>query len=249
MQLFQTKNGVGRRIGQDLELLETEGKSLYELICSGSLASLKTARVTSVVPLQGTAFESPVAPSRLFMVGLNYQSHLDEIGIDAPEQPPFSVADIGDALGEPDGLVTFPSDAPDQVDHECEVAIVIGSNASRISATDAWNVIAGVTGCNDVSARDLQRAGFARGELMGGKLLPGFKPFGPGLLIGNDAASTLSLKLTVNGECRQESDTDDMIYSTRRADFSGTRSCCRRRDHHRLPRWRRDVLRKVLDFG
>jgi 2-keto-4-pentenoate hydratase/2-oxohepta-3-ene-1,7-dioic acid hydratase in catechol pathway len=213
MQLFQTDRGVARRRDDILEVLDTSGRTLYDLILSESLASLNDASITSSGPLHEAVFLSPVLPERLFQVGLNYHSHLKEIGIGAPETPRFAVSDLGDSLGAPDGIVTFPTDAPDQIDHECEIAIVIAHHATAVKAIDAWSVIAGLTACNDISARDVQRVGLARGEMTAGKLLAGFKPFGPGLIAGVEAHGLQTMSLTVNGEQRQDTDTDDMVFS------------------------------------
>jgi 2-keto-4-pentenoate hydratase/2-oxohepta-3-ene-1,7-dioic acid hydratase in catechol pathway len=213
MQFFQTVEGVCRRKGETLEVLETNGASLYETIVSGYFASLATAPVRTTIQLSDAVFRSPVEPARLFQVGLNYHSHLDEIGIDAPASPPFSETEIGDALGQPGSTILLPRAAPDQVDHECEIAIVIGSQARDVAARNAWDVIAGVTACNDVSARDLQRAGLAKGFMAAGKLLRGFKPFGSGLIAGDEARNVLPLSLAVNGEVRQDSTSDDMVFS------------------------------------
>jgi 2-keto-4-pentenoate hydratase/2-oxohepta-3-ene-1,7-dioic acid hydratase in catechol pathway len=213
MQFFQTTIGVCRRNGAELEVLETGGVSLYETVVSGTFASLRDAQPIASMALSSVTFRSPVEPTRLFQVGLNYHSHLEEIGIDAPERPPFSETEIGTALGQPGETISMPAFAPDQVDHECEIAIVIGTHASNVIALNAWTVIAGVTACNDVSARDLQRAGLAKGEMTAGKLLPGFKPFGPGLITGEEAQGVLKIGLTVNGETRQQSDSSDMVFS------------------------------------
>jgi 2-keto-4-pentenoate hydratase/2-oxohepta-3-ene-1,7-dioic acid hydratase in catechol pathway len=213
MQVFDTTRGVGRRNDDHLELLDTAGMSLYDLVVDELLNTLATATVTGRLLLADASFRSPVRPARLFQVGLNYHSHLDEIGIDAPQTPPFGKSETGASLSEPGATILLPFDAPTQVDHECEIAVVIGAPARNVLAVNAWSVIAGLTSCNDVSARDIQRAGLAKGEMTAGKLLPGFKPFGPGLIVGDEAQQTLTLSLAVNGETRQSSDTADMVFS------------------------------------
>jgi 2-keto-4-pentenoate hydratase/2-oxohepta-3-ene-1,7-dioic acid hydratase in catechol pathway len=211
MQLFQTDHGVARRRGDALEVLAGLA-DLHTLIVDGSVAAAADAPVTDVVPLDGTALSAPVRPRRLIQVGLNYHSHLAEIGMPAPERPMYAITDVGDALGGPGGVVTFPAGHPDEVDHECELAVVIGAPASRVAARDAWGVVAGVTACNDVSARDIQKRGFATGDNLAGKMLPGFKPLGPGLLTADEAASgPIPLRLAVNGEVRQDTDSGQMV--------------------------------------
>ena len=64
---------------------------------------------------------APVRPQRLFQVGLNYRSHLAEIGRPAPEQPLVGVADPTVAIADPGAVITRPAEAPDQLDYECEI--------------------------------------------------------------------------------------------------------------------------------
>ncbi|MGL4178112.1 MAG: fumarylacetoacetate hydrolase family protein [Dermatophilaceae bacterium] len=216
MQLFQTPDGVARRSGSVLELLDVE-HDLHQLVVDGDLGRLSTVPVVSALPLDRAALLPPVRPSRLFLVGLNYRSHLVELGLGEPERLIYATADVTDQLTAPGATVTMPADHPDEVDYEAEVGVVIGRRAHQTPVDDAWSVVAGVTACNDVTARDVQRAGLAEGDTTAGKMLPGFLPLGPGLLTGDEAREVpLGIRLTVNGEVRQESDTDDMAFSVPR---------------------------------
>jgi 2-keto-4-pentenoate hydratase/2-oxohepta-3-ene-1,7-dioic acid hydratase in catechol pathway len=215
MQLFQTAHGVARRDGDDLVVLAGE-PSLHSMIVEGRTAAAREAAGERIIALSDAVLGAPVEPTRLIQVGLNYHSHLAEIGIPQPERMMFAVTEAGDSVNGPDASVTLPLDS-EQVDHECEIAIVVGAPASKVSATDAWSVIAGLTACNDVSARDLQRAGLATGDRTAGKLLPGFKPLGPGLLTADDArpgveSGSLAITLTVNGTQRQHAAVTDMVF-------------------------------------
>ncbi|MGL5816808.1 MAG: fumarylacetoacetate hydrolase family protein [Phycicoccus sp.] len=213
MQLFQTPDGVARRNGHELELLDVE-QGLDRLVVDGALDQLASAGVARTVPLDGAVLRAPVRPRRLFQVGLNYRSHLAELGLGEPERPLYAVAPITDQVASPGAVVTLPVDHPDEVDHEAEVAVVVGAPARQVPEEDGWSVVAGVMAANDVSARDLQRAGMAEGDTTAGKMLPGFVPLGPGLLTTDDAREMpLRIRLTVNGEARQESTTDDMVFS------------------------------------
>jgi 2-keto-4-pentenoate hydratase/2-oxohepta-3-ene-1,7-dioic acid hydratase in catechol pathway len=212
VQLFTTDRGVARRLGDLLQVLDVDLVGVHEAILSGRLEDLTTAPVKELLQLTDARLQLPVRPRRLVQVGLNYKSHLDEIGASRPDKPMFRVSEPGDALCGPDSTVRFPPEAPAQVDHECEIAVVIGAPAAAVAAGDAWNVVAGITACNDVSARDLQRAGFATSDYTAGKLLPGFKPLGPGLLTANEVRDrTIEISLTVNGELRQKADTSELV--------------------------------------
>jgi 2-keto-4-pentenoate hydratase/2-oxohepta-3-ene-1,7-dioic acid hydratase in catechol pathway len=216
MQLFSTDRGVGRRFGDLLEVLDVEG-DLHDLVVTSRLSDVGTALVTATVSFDDVRLFAPVRPERLIQVGLNYASHLAEIGRLAPEHPMYAITDVGESLSDPDDVIRFPSDDPDQVDHECELAIVIGTRAHHVDAVDAWSVIAGVTACNDVSARGLQRAGFASGNLGAGKMLPGFKPLGPGLITAEEASQgPIDIRLAVNGDVRQQADSHQMVFSIER---------------------------------
>lgn len=213
MQLFSSDRGILRRAGSTFEILAAED-DLHDLVVGGRLPSLRAAAVTGTVALDEVQLAPPVRPTRLFQVGLNYRSHLEEIGRPAPEAPLFAVTDVDDQVGAPGSAITLPAADPDQVDYESEIAVVIGATASGVAAADAWDVVAGVTACNDVSARGLQREGLAKGDLAAGKMLPGFKPLGPGLLTTDEVAgAVLSLRLVLSGEVRQDSDSADMVFS------------------------------------
>lgn len=213
MQLFSTTQGVARLDSGALLLLDTPYTDLHEAIVACDVASLRDAPVLSEVPYDGASLLPPVRPSRLGQVGLNYRSHLEEIGMAEPDAMMFAFSPMGDTLNGPDSVVRLPAEAPDHVDHECEIALVVGAACSDVSETDAWDVIAGVTACNDVSARDVQRDGLARGERTAGKMLTGFKPLGPGLVTADEARrGPIGLRLTVNGVERQRGDTEDMVF-------------------------------------
>jgi 2-keto-4-pentenoate hydratase/2-oxohepta-3-ene-1,7-dioic acid hydratase in catechol pathway len=213
VQLFNTDQGVARRDGDTLQLLDGL-VDLHDLIVDGRLAECADAAVRATAPIEEAVLRAPVRPTRLVQVGLNYRSHLAEIGRPAPDAPMYTITDAGSSLTDPGAAIVAPADNRDQVDHECEIAVVIGAAAHNVRADDAWSVIAGLTACNDISARDLQREGLMAGNLTAGKMLAGFKPLGPGLLTGDDAlGTTLPIELTVNGETRQSSTSDDMVFS------------------------------------
>jgi 2-keto-4-pentenoate hydratase/2-oxohepta-3-ene-1,7-dioic acid hydratase in catechol pathway len=214
VQLFTTEAGLARRRGECLEVLDIDVPGVHEAIIGDRLDDLGMAPVRESLQLAETKLLLPVRPRSLIQVGLNYESHLKEIGQARPDTPMFRISDPTEALSGPDAVVELPAEASEQVDHECEIAVVFGAPARSVSADRAWDVIAGVTACNDVSARDLQRAGFATGDYTAGKMLPGFKPMGPGLLTSDEVRDgTIDISLTVNGEIRQRADTSELVFS------------------------------------
>lgn len=213
MQLFATDRGVVRRTGDSWELVAAS-VHLSELIAQGRLGEVVDAPAGERVRADELVLDAPVRPTRLFQVGLNYHSHLAEIGQPVPARLIYGVTGVTDQISPPGSSVAMPTEDPDAVDHECEIAVVIARPCRSVDVGEAWDVVAGVTAANDVSARGLQRAGLARGELSAGKMLPGFKPLGPGLITADEArAAPIPVRLEVNGEVRQQSDTQDMVHS------------------------------------
>ncbi len=157
---------------------------------------------------------APVQPAAIFCIGLNYRRHAAETGARIPEFPvlfmksPAAVQNPGDPVALPRHL------ASDQVDYECELAIVIGRKAKNVPAAEALDYVLGFTAANDVSARDwqIQRGG---SQWCRGKTFDTFCPLGPAIVtldeIGNP--NSLSIQTRVNGETRQQSNTADMIFS------------------------------------
>lgn len=157
---------------------------------------------------------APVQPAAIFCIGLNYRRHAAETNARIPEFPvlfmknPAAVQNPGDPVALPRHL------ASDQVDYECELAIVIGRKAKNVPAAEALDYVLGFTAANDVSARDwqIQRGG---SQWCRGKTFDTFCPLGPAIVtldeIGNP--NRLSIQTRVNGETRQQSNTADMIFS------------------------------------
>lgn len=157
---------------------------------------------------------APVQPAAIFCIGLNYRRHAAETNARIPEFPvlfmknPAAVQNPGDPVALPRHL------ASDQVDYECELAIVIGRKAKNVPAAEALDYVLGFTAANDVSARDwqIQRGG---SQWCRGKTFDTFCPLGPAIVtldeIGNP--NSLSIQTRVNGETRQQSNTADLIFS------------------------------------
>lgn len=148
-------------------------------------------------------------PGKILCIGLNYRDHAAESKMPIPEKPvvfsKFSTAVI--APGEP---VVLPS-ASQQVDYEAELAVVIGRRAKHVTADRAYDYVLGYTAFNDVSARDFQ---FGDGQWQRGKSCDTFAPMGQ-TIVTTDAVPDphqLSIKLTLNGQTMQDSNTDQLIF-------------------------------------
>ena len=150
-----------------------------------------------------------LAPGKIFAVGLNYAAHASEQNIKAPEKPLIFTKNITALIG-PNDPIQLPW-ASDQVDYEAELAFVIGKEARSIAASHALEHIAGYTIMNDVTARDLQAR---ERQWARAKGLDTFAPCGPWLVTRDEIADphALDIRLTINGEQRQNSNTSDLIF-------------------------------------
>lgn len=167
-----------------------------------------------VVPSSDAYWFAPVPrPGKLICIGLNYRDHAAESNMAIPEKPvvfsKFSSSVI--APGEP---VVLPRQSK-QVDYEAELAVVIGRHAKDVSADRAYDYVLGYTALNDVTARDFQ---FGDGQWQRGKSCDTFAPMGQTILTSDAIPDPqkLSIRLKLNGQIMQDSNTDQMIFGVAR---------------------------------
>ncbi len=167
-------------------------------------------RVTDeTVPLHGARLLAPVDPPNIIGIGLNYRGHVRESGGDVPERPVIFLKATSAVCGSGDAII-LPKIAPDEVDYECELAIVMGKKAHRVAEDEALDYVLGYTCGNDVSARDCQRrldVQWARA-----KSFDTFAPLGPWIETGLDPDSAPT-RMRLNGEVMQHSNTNDLVFS------------------------------------
>jgi 2-keto-4-pentenoate hydratase/2-oxohepta-3-ene-1,7-dioic acid hydratase in catechol pathway len=163
-----------------------------------------------LVPSRDAYWFAPVPrPGKLICIGLNYRDHAAESNMPIPEKPvmfsKFSNCVI--APGEP---VVIPTTSQ-QVDYEAELAVVIGRRAKHVPADRAYDYVLGYTAFNDVSARDFQ---FADGQWQRGKSCDTFAPMGQTVVTTDTIPDPhkLSIKLVLNGQTMQDSNTDQLIF-------------------------------------
>lgn len=149
---------------------------------------------------------APVRPSKLVCVGLNYRDHAAEVGKALPPEPLLffkpstAVVDPGRPIRLPPGV--------GRVDHEAELAIVIGRRAHRVTRRRAWEYVFGLTCLNDVTARDMQNR---ETQYTRCKSFDTFAPLGPCIAVGA-AAVPRGVECWVNTERRQASSTGQLIF-------------------------------------
>lgn len=151
---------------------------------------------------------APVEPSKIICVGRNYREHAKELGNEVPKEPLLFLKPPTTVVG-PGAAVELPRES-ERVEHEGELALVIGKTIRRASEAEAAAAIFGVTCADDVTARDLQKKDV---QFTRGKGFDGFCPVGPWVETEPGDLATLSLRLEVNGTTRQAASTGEMVFS------------------------------------
>ena len=151
---------------------------------------------------------SPVIPSKLIAIGLNYRAHAEEVKREIPEAP-VSFLKSPTSLTGHDSDIIYPVGLTKNVDYEAELAVVMGKYAYKADEKEALEYVFGYTCANDVSARDIQKRDV---QWMLAKSFNTFTPLGPWIVPG---ISPMELRVSarLNGELRQDSNTSDMIFS------------------------------------
>jgi 2-keto-4-pentenoate hydratase/2-oxohepta-3-ene-1,7-dioic acid hydratase in catechol pathway len=160
-----------------------------------------------------TKLLAPIAPAQILCIGLNYGRHADETGAKRPERPILFVKGIN-ALQHPGDPIEIPTHLPsNEVDYECELAVVIGRACKNVARAQALDYVLGYTCANDVSARDHQLK-LGGGQWCRGKFFDTFAPLGPRLVTRDEIPNPNALKIAtiLNGERVQDWTTSDMIF-------------------------------------
>ncbi|MEU9997075.1 fumarylacetoacetate hydrolase family protein [Streptomyces sp. NPDC050848] len=169
--------------------------------------------------------QAPLRPGKIIGVGLNYVEHVEESSrsLDTDkERPsrPVLFSKPATAVTGPGAPILHNADLTTQLDWECELAVVIGRTAFRVSEEEAYDHIFGYSIVNDISARDQRRSGqwfFSKGQ-------DSYAPFGPAVVTADELLDPmdLDLSLRVNGVTKQKSNTRHMLFPIARliADIS-----------------------------
>ncbi|MFB7372021.1 fumarylacetoacetate hydrolase family protein [Streptomyces sp. NPDC056222] len=175
--------------------------------------------------LDDVSLRAPLRPGKIIGVGLNYVEHVEEssrsLDTDKDLPPrPVLFSKPATAVTGPGQPILHNGDLTQQLDWECELAVVIGRTAFRVSEEDAYDHIFGYSIVNDISARDQRRSGqwfFSKGQ-------DSYAPFGPAVVTADEIPDpmALDLSLRVNGVTKQKSNTRHMLFPIARliADIS-----------------------------
>lgn len=158
-----------------------------------------------VLPLADVRLVAPVLPSKVIAVGKNYADHAREMGSEVPAAPMIFLKPSTSVIG-PGDPITLPWQS-EQVEHEAELAVVIGRLCRDVPEDRVSEVVLGYTCANDVTARDLQRTDGQWGRAKG---FDSFCPLGPWIETSVDLDDA-DISCLVNGEVRQGGSTGDMV--------------------------------------
>lgn len=158
------------------------------------------------LPLKTVKLMSPCSITKAVCVGLNYHGHAREMNLELPIEPLIFLKPSS-TLNHPDGNIEYPSISSD-LHFEAEFAIVIKKKAKNVKVQDAADYILGYTCANDVTARDIQ---IRDGQWTRGKSFDTFLPLGPCIETDIDAGN-INIKLFLNDELKQSSNTGDLIF-------------------------------------
>jgi 2-keto-4-pentenoate hydratase/2-oxohepta-3-ene-1,7-dioic acid hydratase in catechol pathway len=158
------------------------------------------------ISLAGAVLLPPVVPGKIVAIGLNYRDHAAERGKPLPAEPMIFLKPSTAVVG-PGAPIQVPAGVG-RVDHEAEVAVVVGRRATAVPAAGARAHVLGLTCINDVTARDLQNRGVQYSHVKG---YDTFAPLGPAIALDVDPGD-LAVEGVVNGVVRQRSRTRELIF-------------------------------------
>lgn len=201
-------------VPNDLRDYIAAGPDLHRRVAQ-TIATTQSWPAEATRSLDEVVLHAPFRPGKLIGVGLNYVEHVEESSrsLDTDKNLPtrpvlFSTP--GTAVIGPDEPILHNSELTEQLDWECELAVIIGDIAKSVTEDDAMNHVFGYSIVNDISARDQRRSGqwfFSKGQ-------DSYKPFGPMVVTADELGDphTLQLSLTVNGEQRQNGNSRHMLF-------------------------------------
>lgn len=211
----------GRATGVDVRLarfVSVDGRTLVGRLIGADTAQPLVGELFGTLTFSEervpvAAYLPPVEPPNIFAIGRNYRAHAAEMGGTPPERPLVFLKPTTSlrAPGEP---IILPAAAPDEVDFEAELAIVIGRRVRCVPESAAGDYILGYTCANDVSARDCQRNDKQWSRAKG---FDTFCPLGPWLVTADVLdPDACPIRSRLNGQVMQDANTRDMIHSCRR---------------------------------
>ncbi|MGI8783754.1 MAG: fumarylacetoacetate hydrolase family protein [Acidobacteriota bacterium] len=198
-----------------LRILETGGAIDRLRVLSETFSDLQAKHEdraeSAQVRVEGLRWFAPIAhPEKIVCVGLNYRDHAEEQNVQPPAEPLLFAKFPTTVIGHREDVLK-PSQT-NQLDYEVELGVVIGKLCSRVGEAGALDYVGGYTIVNDISARDFQSRDK---QWLRAKSSDTFAPMGPCLVTADEIKDphVLTVRMTVNGEERQLSNTRNLIFN------------------------------------
>ncbi|HXV78680.1 MAG TPA: fumarylacetoacetate hydrolase family protein [Candidatus Binatia bacterium] len=207
-------------LGRDMiEFLRRGEKSLDAARKALTYANIRSNRNNGriVFDRQEVRLTAPVPkPGALISAGKNFSDHVAEMASKKGPVAPVAFLKLPGSVIGPEDDIPYPPEVKN-LDYEVELAVIIGKPCTDVSGEDAFDYVAGYAAFNDISARDVIRSENKTGIHLMGKSFPGFAPMGPYLVTADEIPDpqNLKLRLSVNGEVRQDSNLSYMIFNIR----------------------------------
>ena len=182
-----------------------KGETVFEL--EGDVFS-EFSQGKKVAELDQLKLLAPVQPPNIIAIGLNYRQHAVETGAEIPERPVVFLKATS-SITDPAADIILPKLAPEEVDFEAELAVIISKKAKNLETVEVEDYVLGYSCANDVSARDCQKK--LDKQWARGKSFDTFCPLGPWIETDLDP-NNLKIRSILNGKTMQESKTSDMIF-------------------------------------
>ena len=206
MRIVRFSPGPDAGLGSDPLFGLLEDGDLIHVITGDPIYS-GIQKTAAIIALSKVRLLAPVIPrSKVVCIGKNYADHAAEMGGVVPEEPIIFLKPNTSVIG-PNDTIVWP-DMSERVDHESELAIVIGRLCKDVPIERVNDVIFGYTIANDVTARDLQKKD---GQWTRAKGFDTFCPIGP-WIDTEFIPGTQRITATVNGEIKQSAQLSDMIF-------------------------------------
>lgn len=226
MRLVKFDEGLGARVGllEGEEVVRDLGSYYHSMSAAIAAAHSQPKEVMEVatraraIPVTSVTFLAPVDPeAQILCVAANYREHAEEAGLGRVPAQPVLFVKLWTALIGPDAAIQLgPLGA--QLDYEGELVAVIGRKARRVPVGAALSYVGGYTVMNDVTARDLQWTQLGEHRIVdwySSKCLEASTPVGPWIITTDEIPDPQALRVRtwVNGELRQDGDTELMVHS------------------------------------
>jgi len=202
---------VGFKTGNIEKVGIFSNEKLIEINCS-MIHALNSPDINEIEEVMTHDIEdvdiiSPLKPSKIVCVGLNYKDHAKELDMEIPTEPIIFIKPSTTVVGHLDTIL-YPKTSA-HVEYEAELGIVISKEAHKVDKNNAHEVIGGYTVVNDVTARDLQKKDV---QWTRAKSFNTFAPIGPCIETDIDPMN-LNISLKLNSELKQNSNTKNMIFN------------------------------------